>query len=364
MQNEIGEYESCKWVHSGLEFKADFVRTCCHIDWYEKDVSNFNIIKEFNGSSIDWDLVFDKKKLLIKHQKESGQFKCCQKCFESSKTEWDDANKIRYILLNHWSKCNSNCIYCITKNGRRYNEKQPYKLMPIFEDMLKKQIIVPSENMIIDFGGGDVSLLEEFSEIIEWILQNGIRYVIVNTSSIKKTPSLIKGLQSGNFFVKISLDSGTKNIYQKIKRVDKFENVIENIKTYYEVLPHDKKEHLRIKYIIIPGLNDFIGEVDEFLKIMSRIGIKAIILDMESHYCNKNTEGFSPHLEMFYDYFLQQAKLLKIRVDLYKKPNFKERILIKKNSWLFKFKLIFKIYFSLQKAKYTKNNINYEELEW
>ena len=69
-------------------------------------------------------------------------------------------------------------------------------------------------------------------------------------------------------------------LIKKIKRVDTFERVIDNLHKYKE-----KGCRIFLKYILIPGYNDNIGEICKFLDIVRELEIRHVTL-------SQNLSGF------------------------------------------------------------------------
>lgn len=54
--------------------------------------------------------------------------------------------------------------------------------------------------------------------------------------------------------INLSIDSGTAETWRKVKGVDNFNHVLENLKNYSAVAHHP--EQITLKYIVLPGIND------------------------------------------------------------------------------------------------------------
>ena len=78
----------------------------------------------------------------------------------------------------------------------------------------------------------------------------------------------------------VALDSGTKEIYEKIKRVKTFDLVVNNLKTYDEA-----GARIFLKYILIPGVNDNINDINIFIEIAKMVHTENITL-------SQNMSGF------------------------------------------------------------------------
>lgn len=361
MNENTEKYLSCTWAHSGLEFKPDSIRSCCFFCLYNQNEEAITLAENYRGEIINWDELFLKKNKLKLSNKNKNYLAECKKCSNLKIKEWDDRNYIDAILFNQWTQCNSNCIYCKTKNDKNYQKISTYKISPILKEMIQKKILINTPDSFVDFGGGEVTLLDEFDEIINILLNFGINEIIINSSGIEYSNTIANILALGKTILTISIDSASSKTYKKIKQVDKFLNVVENIKKYYNALPENKKNNLLVKYIIIPGINDNIKEIDLFFSLLSSIGIKSIILTIESHYLTKNNNFIPKNVEFLYKYISTKAKKNRINIDYFYNPASKNN-----NSTQMDFfasnSALAKAYLAFYKLKYSHMNVDYKTL--
>ena len=157
----------------------------------------------------------------------------CKDCIYLQEKEWDEDNYINHFTLNHWTKCNCNCIYCYTKDNKKaFNSYKEYPLYPIIKDMFKKEIIKKTDESCIIFGGGEPTILKDFDKLIDLFLEKGCKNIRINSSGIKFSKSIAKGLKLGAISLVISTDAGCKETYEKIKEVKTYNKVWENIRKY------------------------------------------------------------------------------------------------------------------------------------
>ena len=85
----------------------------------------------------------------------------------------------------------------------------------------------------------------------------------------------------------ISVDCGSRELYKQIKSFDNFDKVWDNIARYCEAQA-DYQSDVKVKYIVIPNLNDSIEEFEKFLKKAIESKVKWVIIDIENQWFNKN----------------------------------------------------------------------------
>ena len=184
----------------------------------------------------------------------------CKGCYYLEERDWDNDDYFCEMLIGHWSHCNCNCIYCYTDEDKYYyNTREFYKVLPVIQDMLDKNLIRNGGE--IAFGGGEPTILEEFEDLLEAFLSHGINNIRIHTSGIKFSPAIFKGLSEGKVTAIISIDSSTPETYKKIKNINAFSKVRENIGKYAK-----SGGALYSKYVLLPGFNDTLDEIKMWLK--------------------------------------------------------------------------------------------------
>ena len=144
--------------------------------------------------------------------------------------------------------------------------------------MVERGIFIPGGQ--IGFGGGEPTMLDEFEDLINYLLDNGFDNISIPTSAIKYSPVIEKGVAMGAVNVQNSIDSGRRETFAMIKGIDAYDTVIENMRRYSS----KKAENYNVisKYIICPGYNDMKREADLWLETCEKIGIKMLMLSVEN----------------------------------------------------------------------------------
>ena len=110
--------------------------------------------------------------------------------------------------------------------------------------------------------------MDEFEDLVCIFIKNGVKRIEIATNGIKYLP-IIENIVDKTFVdINVSIDSGCRETFKAIKTVDKFDDVVENLKKYSK-LPL----LLRLKYILVRGVNDNQEEISKYINLMKSIGI-------------------------------------------------------------------------------------------
>lgn len=259
----------CEKLEKTLHFLPDGVKFCCSCA--EGTGIKINDFSKFNKEEI-----IKGKKKYIDLLKKGYIPKECKGCIEYKKNNLykkiksifikQHKNKITHIIIDHFKQCDSNCIYCSQK--KLFSERtQNYELLPIIKQ-LYEQNMIDTENLKVEFQGGNISELKEFEDLMKEFYEHNCDDFVILMNGIKYIPILEEIGNNWKSHICISLDAGTKETYKKIKNIDAFDQVIENIKR----LKQKSKAQISLKYIIIKDVNDNKEELEKFLNIAKEIG--------------------------------------------------------------------------------------------
>ncbi len=306
----------CSELNNVLTFFPDTIRSCCVLGnigpvYFENYNGN---IKEFN-----FELLKKKKKKFFSDL-ENGNYDnipCINCIYKKEKGENDKfSEQFELIYLNNWTQCNCGCFYCdrltyskgkITKGKVR---SEYYDALPIIKGLYKNNLL-NRNNLRIVFHGGDLSVLKEFEPLVKLFLKEGVSKIDFSTNNIIYQPIISKCLKNRIASLNMALDSGSRETYKKIKKVDKYNDVIKNLKRYVKESKQDNPE-INVKFIILKGMNDTEEEITKFIETMVNIGIKRVSLHIEHRYA---IELFEKKVELPQNY----KKLINLFFDLSKK---------------------------------------------
>jgi len=204
----------------------------------------------------------------------------CRGCSSFKKMVVPKFNKkyfFRNFTITNFLKCNLNCIYC---GGLMNSPDYIYSILHIIKQMKEEGFIHP--NCFFSWGGGEPTLYKEFEDVVSFLMEN--KYLqLINSSGLKYSPLILKGLEEGALQLQISVDSGTQETFAKVKGLDGYEKVWGNIKKYCE---HPK--NVTIKYIIF-ALNSKKEEINDFIDKCLWANVKNIEISLEASQVNGNT---------------------------------------------------------------------------
>lgn len=310
----------CKRLNETLDFDALKVFYCCATRTGPSiDVPEPNHIKD----------IIKKRKSLIKMLDRGNIPEECKGCFDLKEQEnpkhgllslFSKPKKASMIIVKHFKQCDCACTYCCEQyiSGRKIVLKSKpsdyYNLLPIIKELYKQNMIDKKE-LDVHFQGGNVSVLDEFEDLVNIFMKNGVKRIEIATNGIKYLP-IIEQIADKTFVdVNISIDSGCSETFKKIKTVDKFNEVVSNLRQYVK-LPI----LLRLKYIIVRGYNDNIEEIEKYINLMKDIGIKnsELMIDQCDNEFMKNGEFQIPdYYYNLFDFYKKKCSELNINATIW-----------------------------------------------
>ncbi|MBE7704180.1 MAG: radical SAM protein [Cyanobacteria bacterium SIG29] len=295
------KYTSCIHLEHGITFFSSSVLICC-ISSHEGG-GNLLQIGDYKGELIDWDKVFENRNKMRDDLKKGIIPEKCKGCYYLKEHDWNIDNYIDEVLIGHFTHCNCNCIYCYTEKDKKFfNNNKTYNIYPVIKDMIEKGVL--SKNATVTFGGGEPTILNEFEELVYLLLEYDVHNIRIHSDGIKYSPAIEKGLKLGKITLITSVDSGSKQTYEKIKQVSCFDKVWQNMAKYAKT----KNGLIRTKYVLIPGINDSLSEIKKFMKKTREAGIKNIAFDIEDNWFKENRNNIPQYISVICDFVFECYK--------------------------------------------------------
>ena len=184
----------------------------------------------------------------------------CDGCPCVEETYYACDRKVRRINYSEGGICNSNCIYCII-HQKKENMQDDIQLAPIL-NILKDSGKI-DEELFTFIACGEITIHPLRNEIYKAIqdYQN-----CVCTNSFKYDEGLQHLLEQKNSILNVSVDSGTKSTFNRVKGSDLFDTVKQNLTQY------SQSGLIELKYIFLPEVNDNKKNVDGFIELCKTVG--------------------------------------------------------------------------------------------
>ena len=302
-------YKSCEWIENGIDFDVGIygsnIMMCCYVSC--PGGGNIMLKEDYHGEKIDWDEFWKIKNRYREIQKSGQTINNCKDCVYLQTKDWTEGNHIKSVIFDHFTACNCDCRYCYTHGEKeKYNSVKSYNVLNIIQDMYEKGILKTGGQ--IGFGGGEPTILPEFEKLINFLLDNGFDNINVPTSGIKYSPALERGVSEGKVTVLCSLDCGCRETFSKIKNIDAFDKVIENLKRYIKV--QKNYDNVNSKYIICPEINDNIEEAQKWLSLCKTMGIEALTISMETIWLRLHRYEENRDMKKFVQFMIDNGKAL------------------------------------------------------
>ncbi len=298
--SENSIYVSCDMIEHGLDTNINAFNFCCRS---VSDGGGFKTIMTYTpGQKIDWDNFFAIKRSYREQMKKGNIIPECVGCLYLKEQEWDNEDYISYMNFNSGTVCNCKCIYCYLDEARKIKTEK--SSLRIVKDLIDRKLLKDGGHITI--AGGEPTITPDFDKMLNLMINSGLSCIRVLTNGIKYSKSIEKGLKLGVMTIVISVDSGTKETYKKVKRVDAFDAVWKNLKKYAPNAIHDYA--VKAKYIILPRLNDSRQEFDAFINKVIDAGIKEASIDYELNWFNKNKDIMNEYQYEFFSYAINRIK--------------------------------------------------------
>lgn len=321
-------YYSCKWIESGLVFFPYKLTMCCYCG--HEGGGHVMLRNNYDGKNIDFGRIFHIKNKFREFHKKGKINQNCIGCPFLTEKEWEqNKNQFDNLYISHWTHCNSKCIYCYsTIHPEEFKYHKPYSVLPFIREMLEKKLLVPGGS--IHFGGGEPTLLAEFEELIELLLDYKFYDLRIHTSGIKYSPVIERGIKEGRLYVVVSTDAGCSETYERIKQVPFYKQVRENINKYSKA---QKKANLVVaqgkkmkgtymvssKFILMPGINDNKKEIDMWLDENKKAHLETTVIDIEENWYRANRDNIPDYIFDLIYYIRERSRKLKTNFELYER---------------------------------------------
>jgi len=208
------------------------------------------------------------------NQTDDGPCTACRYLVPTQMPEKFVPDSFSSVSLHDFCGCNSKCVYCHGSEYRlpvEYVASQDHEIL--FRSLLASGLLKPGATTVA-WGGGEPSLVTTFDNTVDFLSSSGVSETI-NTSGIRFSPAIERALEARMATVRVSVDSGTNEIYEKVKRNPNCDAVWSAIERYAAT-----GGDLVVKYIIL-SLNSDTAEVEAFVDRCVMAGVTRICISVD-----------------------------------------------------------------------------------
>ncbi len=278
------KFKCCQSALSSLIIGDNALSFCC---WFKH--AGYSFLENYNGTTDFIEKYKQARKIFIENCKNGTEnYDVCFSCSKFVEQDWDEDFGIDYISLTARKKCSCNCIYCIVTNGetekrREFNQTEIWDIKPVLEYLSQNKFLKNEGTLFIGAGECSEYPKEELQWLIDYANNNNFSLEVASSAAFY-SEALKNSLTKDKILMVVSVDAGTKDTFEKVKRVKFYDNVWNNLRKYIEASINNKNADVVIKYIILDGINDDIEEFDEFINMCNKVNCQNIEISMDINF--------------------------------------------------------------------------------
>lgn len=288
----------CPKLLTEINFEPGALQPCCDI----RDIKP--PVFPYSGGPVDMNAYARHMENTIEDmQKEGGICAGCPEMREIPDGTTDASLLFHAVSVNmHRFYCNCRCVYCGLWQPR---EKEPYyDILPPLKSLQEQGVL--AKNCLVSWGGGEPAILPTFDDASKWCADQGFSQY-VHSNAIRFSPVMAALLRRNKMRLNISLDSASPEIYRAVKGVDAFAKVMGNLNRYAR---EGHPDNIDLKYIVFEANNE-IGEIERFLTLCQKLGIRNVELSL--NFLEVNKKAVSEKTILGAGYFVARARQLGLK---------------------------------------------------
>ncbi|MDR0271730.1 MAG: glycosyltransferase family 2 protein [Clostridiales bacterium] len=221
----------------------------------------------------------------------------CAKCVDWKKGEWNHSELIQSVNLSMYpSPCNYKCIYCgVDKNDNnaflRPEVAEGYeKIFDLLEYAKKEGYISKTAGWQVSVG--EITIHPYKEKILNLVKSEKVTFF---TNCFKFDEDIGQNLRNNSSSgIMLSIDCGTPNTWHKIKGVNNFTTVINNLEKYLEYCSHSGQ--IIFKYIILPDINTSLEDYNGVINLMKKMDISNLIISRDARFKYNDNDVYMDNL--------------------------------------------------------------------
>jgi len=206
----------------------------------------------------------------------------CVNCAQFLEGDYTISPLINYVNLSMYpAPCQSRCIYCdvYREMAEMKTEAATAAYQKMFDMLaLAERYGILSPDATWQVSSGEIAIHPYHDRIME--LVRGKR-AIFYTNCMKFDEDIAQNLHDNpNSAINFSIDAGTPETWRRIKGIDNFDLVLENLVRYRGASA--RPGQLTMKYIVLPDINDIYEDYTSLMEIMKVLEVKHLTLSRDT----------------------------------------------------------------------------------
>ena len=314
----------CPYAFDSLIVLPDRTMSICK---YNKYIA----AKNYDEIWLDIPGIIVTRKNIKKSFKESfNNLQCNNCCYCEEKEETPEIHHnevIKNLILSHWNYCNYNCINCTKECKTNSADTKQIYIMPAIKQLLKDNLIDKTTNII--FECGEAQLHPEFEKLFNFVSAYEFNSITIHTNGQLFSKEIADSIAQGMTKIIINIDAAGEYIYNKVKGINKYNDVLQNVE-HYKMYEPPKQTSIILKYTMINGITDNQQGIVDFFIYGKEIGIKKFIIDIEDNWYNVQIipEHFDSNLKKLIEYTIELSKINNYEIELSPKLKYLDKIRI------------------------------------
>ncbi len=204
----------------------------------------------------------------------------CVKCPFLTNDPQDSVQKIEEFITSDHAECNADCVYCpdaCTMPQRRVGCSTDDRFDGMVETLgILKERELLEKNALIQLASGEITIIPQKDKLFSLLDDSSGHRVEIFSNCFFYDERIEYILRTNNKAILCcDLDAGTPETYIKVKGFHKFYDVVSHLKRYA------KSGSVRIKYIILPGINDLKEDYEGMIAILKELELLELQLSPE-----------------------------------------------------------------------------------
>ena len=205
----------------------------------------------------------------------------CAECAHFREGDYHTDGLIHYVNLSMYpAPCQSRCFYCsVHKEDQSVDSDAVRAEYEKLFDMLELAdhcgIVDPKATWQVS--SGEITIHPYRDRIMELVRGKS---AVFYTNCMKFDEDIAQNLHDNpSSAINLSIDAGTPETWKKVKGVDNFDKVKENLMKYSE--RSARPEQITLKYIIFPGVNDTHEDYESLVELMGALKVRHLTLSRD-----------------------------------------------------------------------------------